>query len=89
MPLCVHTTLKKQTPGAEPGGGMKRSTLGSDSSPSPPSTYLNSVSQVLPEHKRLLCSVFFLLTAVFLGSTARLISLGLLLLVKQNNNNGK
>lgn len=49
------------------------------SSPGSPTTYLHSVPQVLPKHECLLGSLLFLLTVLLLGSTARLISLGLLI----------
>lgn len=51
-------------------------------SPSRLSTYLDSVPQVLPEYKRLLCDLLFFLMAVLLRDT-RFIFLGLFLLVKK------
>lgn len=68
----------------EPGGGVKRSLHWVNSSSGLLTTYLNSVPQVLPEHKRLLCKLL-LLTAL-LRSTAGLIFLRVFLLViKQAN----
>lgn len=48
-------------------------------------THLDSVPQVLPEHKRLLCNLLFFLTVFLLTSIARLIFLGLFLLVRNTN----
>lgn len=49
----------------------------------PLGTYLDSVPQVLPKHKRLLWDWLFFLTAVLLGSVTRLGFLGLFLLVNK------